>query len=219
MALFELAKKETNGNEGGWANNPADAGGETYRGVARKFHPKLALWEYVDMAKEELGACTPENRQQWVRKLNANLAQIPALQAAIDTFYRAGYWDANRLTLITSQAVANWIYDHCVNAETRGDKWAQEAAGVKIDGQIGPVTIAAINAMDPADFLREAEDAAAFYRLDRALAHPDQIQFLPSWLRRDGVSVEEIREVMAMAKNGLTMDEVKALKGMLEETA
>lgn len=217
MANFELGKKETNGHEGGWANNPDDDGGETYRGVARNFHSRLQLWKYVDKAKAELGACTPGNRKQWVKQLNARLAQIPALQTAIDEFYRLNYWDANRLTLISSQPVANWIYDHCVNAETRGDKWAQEAAGVKIDGQIGAVTIAAINAMNPADFLAKAEDVAAFYRLDRALAHPDQIQFLPSWLRRDGVSEAEIREVMAMAKNGLTMEEVMILKDMFSE--
>lgn len=212
MAIYELAKKATDCNEGGWCNTKGDAGGETYRGLARNFHPELTLWKIIDLAKQELGIHD-------VRQLNAKLAANPVLQAEIDDFYRAQYWDANRLSLISSQPVANWIYDHVLNAETRGDKWAQEAAGVTIDGQIGPVTIAAINAMDPAEFLRKAEDVAAFYRLDRALAHPDQIQFLPSWLRRDGVSPEEIKEVMGMAKNGLTMDEVKTLKGLIEATA
>lgn len=211
MAVFEIADKLTRRNEGGYANNPADAGGETYKGVARKFHGHLPMWQIIDRVK----AANPLAR---AKELNAKLEGIPELQQQIESFYRSTFWDANKLSLITSQPVANWIYDHCVNADTRGEKWAQEAAGVKIDGQIGPVTIAAINAMDPSKFLQEAEDVAAFYRLDRALANSSQIQFLPSWLRRDGVSDDEIREVMAMAKNGLTMDEVKTLKGLIEAT-
>jgi len=165
-----------------------------------------------------MGAVADGNKALWIKRLNASLAQIPALQTAVDDFYRAQFWDANKLTSVQSQQVANWIYDHAVNAGAAGIKWAQEAAGVKADGKIGYITIEALNTMDPAVFLREAEDVAAFYRLDRALAKPSQIQFLPSWLRRDGVSTEEIRQVMAMAKNGLTVDEVKALKGLIEET-
>lgn len=218
MAQFKVALAATDQTEGLYCNATGDAGGETYRGVARNFHPKLGLWKYIDMAKQELGSCTRDSAAQWLKRLNANLAQIPALQTAIDKFYRAQFWDANKLTSVADQGVANWIYDHVVNAGARGVKWAQEAAGVKADGEIGFVSIEAINAMPPAEFLRRAEDVAAFYRLDRALAKPSQIQFLPSWLRRDGVSKEEIGEVMLMAKNGLTMDEVKKLKNIIEET-
>ncbi|MDR1034997.1 MAG: hypothetical protein LBT40_00015 [Deltaproteobacteria bacterium] len=30
--------------EGGWANNPADSGGETFRGIARNFHKSWPGW-------------------------------------------------------------------------------------------------------------------------------------------------------------------------------
>ena len=219
MAVYEIARQLTENNEGGWCDTSGDAGGETYKGIARNFHPRLELWKWIDKAKDEMVAIHDGNAGGWVKKLNANLAQIPALQGAVDEFYRSSYWDANNLSLVQSQPVANWIYDHAVNAGSRGVKWAQEAAGVTADGRIGPATLAAINAMDPAAFLQRAEDVAAFYRLDKALAHPDQVKFLPSWLRRDGVSEEEIAQVMAMAKNGLTMDEVKILKGIIEEAA
>lgn len=39
MADFDKAHLEVMGNEGGYANNPVDAGGETYKGIARKFWP------------------------------------------------------------------------------------------------------------------------------------------------------------------------------------
>jgi len=209
MAVFEVADKLTRKNEGGYANNLADEGGETYKGIARKFHGHLPMWKIIDAVK----AANPLAR---AKELNAKLEGLAELQEQIDAFYRREFWDSQRLSLITSQPVANWIYDHHVNAGARGIQWAQQAAGVKADGEIGPASIAAINAMPPAKFLQEAEDVAAFYRLDKALANPSQTQFLPSWLRRDGVSEEEIKQVMAMAANGLTMDEVKTLKGIIE---
>jgi murein L,D-transpeptidase YcbB/YkuD len=97
--------------------------------------------------------------------------------------------------------------------------WIQEAAGVTADGVIGPQSIRAINAADPKALLQEAEDVAAFYRLDKAEADPSQIQFLPSWLRRDGVSAKEIQQVMQVAKTGLTYDKVAELKEMIKARA
>ena len=218
MAIYEIARKLTENFEGGWCDTSGDAGGETYKGVARNFHPQLELWKWIDQAKAEMPPIHDGNARDWIKMLNANLAKISKLQGAVCEFYRTEYWDANRLSLVESQPIANWIYDHAVNAGIRGVKWAQEAAGVVADGKVGPVTIAAINRMFTDDFLKRAEDVAAFYRLDRAMANPSQIKFLPSWLRRDGVSEEEIAQVMAMAANGLTMDEVKILKGIFEES-
>ncbi|MFM7564688.1 MAG: glycosyl hydrolase 108 family protein, partial [Planctomycetota bacterium] len=39
MADFAIAFDETMINEGGYVDDPDDRGGETYRGVARRFHP------------------------------------------------------------------------------------------------------------------------------------------------------------------------------------
>ena len=40
MANFDEAFALTMKSEGGYANNPNDTGGETYKGVSRKNHPK-----------------------------------------------------------------------------------------------------------------------------------------------------------------------------------
>ena len=154
----------------------------------------------------------------WVKYLDKALAANATLQRLVDSFFKSGYWDAHRLDEVQDQAVAEWIYDHAVNGGARGVMWVQEAIGVKADGKVGPITMKAINAMEPAALLQEAEDVAAFYRLDRAAADPSQIQFLPSWLRRDGVSAAEIREVMRLAKDGLTYAEVAYLKRMIKAT-
>ncbi len=34
--------------EGGYVNHPSDPGGETYRGISRRFHPNWKGWEFVD---------------------------------------------------------------------------------------------------------------------------------------------------------------------------
>lgn len=222
MADFNTAHKQVMGNEGGYSNNQADAGGETYKGIARKFWPQWGGWKYVDGVKANTVE-PPEHGtqayQNYVAYLNRCLAGLISLQQQVLDFYKTNFWDKYRLTEVTDQAVATWIYDHVVNAGGRGAMWVQEAAGVKADGAIGSQTIQAINAVDPATLLQEACDVAAFYRLDKAEADPSQVQFLPSWLRRDGVSAEEIQQVMQFAKDGLTYDRVAELKEMIQARA
>ena len=68
MAQFEPAFEKTMKFEGGYANNPADRGGETYRGIARKIWPGWNGWPLVDAAKQKAGfpgnlaACSPHPR-------------------------------------------------------------------------------------------------------------------------------------------------------------
>ena len=48
MAKFQIAEAITGRNEGGYANNSADTGGETYAGIARNYWPKWQGWKYID---------------------------------------------------------------------------------------------------------------------------------------------------------------------------
>ena len=50
MAIFNSAFQITMGNEGGYANNPADSGGETYKGIAKNYWPNWEGWTAVDQA-------------------------------------------------------------------------------------------------------------------------------------------------------------------------
>lgn len=224
MASYEQAKQKTAANEGGYQNNPADKGNladlGTYKGIAPRPNPSWQGWPII---RAELAKMIPmkygsSGYETWVKYLNQRLSANATLQRLVDQFFKAGYWDAYRLDEVQDQVLAEWIYDHAVNGGGRGIMWAQEAAGVKADGKVGPITLKALNSADPVALLQEAEDVAAFYRLDRAAEDPSQIQFLPSWLRRDGVSVEEIRQVMQMAKDGLTYAEVADLKRMIDST-
>lgn len=224
MPVFSKIHAETMRTEGGYANNPADAGGETYKGIARKMHPRWSGWKYIDGVKA-LTTVQPHYGSSayyaWAKHLNGKLAALPQLQSAVVDFYKTNFWTANRLGEITAEAVAAWIYDHAVNAGAKGIMWAQLAARVKPDGQLGPVSIAAINAAGPDELLNRMKDIAGGYRLDRASAHSSQIQFLTSWLRRDGQPEAIIAMVVKEARDDGRLDaaEVTALKAEMAATA
>lgn len=231
MANFDRSFLKTNWTEGGTNWNPDDKGNvvvngicmvPTYAGIAPAFFPAWKGFKYVKQTAAATGLMPKFDTSAfwiWKKKLDKALAASPVLQNLVKAFYRDNFWNPNRLSEVSSQPVADWIYDHLVNAGGRGAMWIQEAAGVKADGVIGPVSITAINSADPDHLLQEATDVAAFYRLDRAASHPSQIQFLPSWLQRDGVSQDEINQVMQAARDGLTYSEVADLKQMIQERA
>lgn len=200
MAEFIVAHRLTMGDEGEYANNPADHGGETYKGISRDNWPNWSGWKLVDAFKRSVSAEPPYGTaayKLWVKLLNRSLAANSALQQDVLDFYQISEWNANHLGEIVNQDVANWLYNHLVNGGARGVQWMQAAAGVAPDGSIGPKTIAAINAADPAQLLEKAMDNAVAYRLAKVRAEPDQKQFLTSWLERDGVSADKIQAAIA----------------------
>lgn len=200
MADFTEAHRKIMKVEGGYSANPADAGGETYKGIARKFHGLWRGWAAIDRIKGKLINMPPYGSggyRGWVKVLNRTAELDSALQSAVLDFYKRGFWDANRIGEIVSQDVAEWVYDHVVNGGARGAKWIQEAAGVVPDGAIGTKTLMAINTAEPAELLGKAKQIAGAYRLKRIKEDPTQKQFAHSWLSRDGYSEEEIKSLLA----------------------
>ena len=223
MAVFEIADKIRKANEGGWVHNPADVGGETAFGWSRKFWPKLRIWEIIDNYKKKF-VKPPQygtaSYKSWSRVFNTTLNSDGTLMKYVDQAFKEVFWDANRIGMIENQEIANWLYDHAVNAGGRGIRWMQLAAKVAPDGSIGPKTLVAINTSDPTRLLQRAEDIAGAYRLDRAHEDPSQIGFLMSWLKRDGQPESILEHVRQLSRDGeLDKEEVALLKNEMEETA
>jgi lysozyme family protein len=186
MARFEIAEKITGGNEGGYANNPADRGGETYAGIARKFWPNWAGWKTIDKYKAQYVGLNKPMRDKyslahWINS-STKVTSEP-IHLLVSSFYKQNFWDVNKLDLIKDQQLANTVYDFSVNSGTvKAAKYLQQVAGVTQDGKIGPATIAAINVMKPAlaheyyNALRES-----FYL---SIAKGNQVEFLKGWLKR-----------------------------------
>lgn len=167
MSRFEDAIPTVLENEGGWVNNQKDSGGETYKGIARHFNPSWPGWEIIDRYK---GGDFPHN-----------LEADQALQGLVLTFYRTVFW---KFDGVQSQPVATKLFDTYVNEEHEAIKLAQEVAGVTPDGAYGPHTEAAINAMDPVQFLTRYRIFLVQHYEDIVTNNPKDAEFLNGWLRR-----------------------------------
>jgi lysozyme family protein len=189
------------GHEGGYANNPADRGGETYKGIARNYWPRWSGWKYIDgltiqlVKQPEYGTKAYFN---WAKFLNEKLEAIVALQQLVLGFYKMNFW--KDLDEIDSQVIATWVYDKDVNTGSMGSRWLQEALGVVIDGRIGPKTIAAANSADPLALLDEMKEHATHYYLELA-QKPNQAGFWKSWISRVGLSTERLAQANFEARN------------------
>jgi len=151
MASFDCAYKLTAALEGGWANHPLDRGGETYCGIARKFWPNWDGWKIIDQLKEPGDS---------VADINETLSKNALLPFEVKTFYMINFWKPLDLFQdYISQGVANELYDTAVNqgVQTAG-MYLQKAINLlnqngllykdlKEDGNVGPVTLAAYQAI------------------------------------------------------------------------
>lgn len=188
MAKFDIAEEITGKFEGGYADNKADRGGETFAGIARNFWPKWEGWNKIDQYKAEYKKSgSKTSLANWVNN-SAKVVTEPTM-SMVSMFYKTNFWDTMKLDAITDQQLANTAYDFAVNSGThRASTTLQQAANdtglvtLTVDGQIGAKTIAAVNALSPVNvYTNYNRRRESFYR---GIAKGNQTQFLKSWLNR-----------------------------------
>ena len=106
MADFEKAFKKIIANEGGYVNDKDDKGGETFMGITRKNHPNISLWEIVDDYIDIYG--TTYGLVKYIKNNDKAMSSIKNV-------YKKQYWDKLLLDKINAQAIANELFDDCVN--------------------------------------------------------------------------------------------------------
>ncbi len=176
------------GHEGGYANNPLDTGGETYKGIARNFNPGWGGWHKVDQAKKQTGV---------VAQLDRLLSADKALQLEVQKFYKLNYWDVNRLDLIDSQVLGDKLFDIGVNMGVkRAALMLQQALNltnvngrayrdIAEDGVIGPETLSLTDTHPrPALLLKVINALQAERYLNIMRNNPTQETFANSWFSR-----------------------------------
>lgn len=181
MASFKAAEEKTGRNEGLYANNIADTGGETWAGISRNNWPSWVGWKKIDYIKSTYGKTAAIINKYG--KADAVLSDL------VSNFYKANFWDVLRLDVITDQQLAETVYDFGVNSGTgRAAKFLQQSANdtglvtLTVDGAIGNKSIAAINALNPQNVhTNYNRRRRAFYE---SIAVGNQKQFLKSWLSR-----------------------------------
>ena len=168
MADFTPAYERTVVAEGGYTlhETPGDRGGVTYAGIARRYHPDWPGWSHIDAGGEP-----------------------PA--ELVRSFYREKFWGRIRGDEITSQAIAETIYDFAVNAGVKTASILAQVVASKItgetltpDGVIGPKTIAALNSCDERLFVALYTIAKIARYCEIVRRDRSQAKFLLGWVSR-----------------------------------
>lgn len=146
MANFDKAYVLTRELEAGYWMDPT--GGETYRGVARRYHEDF--WR--DVIDPVLG-----DTDRYAGNVDDVLDADEAVQDAIKALYRDRYWHKVFGDLIECQTIADYLFDTYVNngPGKRGGLWSgwrpailvlQADIGVTVDGIVGTrETLPALN--------------------------------------------------------------------------
>ena len=134
---FELMLK----SEGGFVNHPSDPGGMTNLGVTK------ATWE------------------NWVGRESDEAEMRGLTPEKVEPLYKKKYWDAVRADELPV-GLDYLMFDFGVNAGPgRAIKVMQSAVGVTPDGGFGPLTLAAVQAIDPVELIEKFSQAKEdFYR-------------------------------------------------------
>lgn len=154
-------------------------------------------FEYVMTWEDPKGECAtvPDVGGQAISGINSaaypeQFAAIEALSQedrplAVENFYQTEFWAKLHVDGLLSQDLANRVMDQSVNGglET-GPILLQRTVGVEEDGDIGPLTLAAVNAIPQSVLLPKWRQVRLKHYQDIVTNKPQLAKFLPEWMRR-----------------------------------
>ena len=138
---WQKAFEQMLASEGGYVHHPSDPGGRTNLGVTQRVWEE---WVGRESNEKEMRSLTPE---------------------MVEPLYKRKFWDAVRGDELPA-GISYLIFDFAVNAGVgRSIKTLQSAVGVTPDGGFGPMTMAAVQAVDPVELVEKFSQAKEdFYR-------------------------------------------------------
>jgi lysozyme family protein len=155
---FEKAIKRVLEFEGGYSNDPTDAGGETKYGISKRSYPNL------DIRNLTLdGAKLIYYRDFWEPQLYRDFESVELAEKVFDLAVNVGTSKAHLLLQRALRAVGN---------------------SVKEDGVLGKVTLAAVNSADSGELLAALRSEAAGYYRSIVAKNSSQNKFINGWLKR-----------------------------------
>lgn len=189
MLDFNSALKKTLAYEGGYVDDKDDAGGETYKGISRRYHPGWPGWKTIDEAKL--------NNPDGFRK---QLDDLDNLQNSLSDLYKQLYWDRFWGDAIPQQDIAEKLFDVSVNLGVkRSVIYLQEALNllnrneksykdIVMDGIFGKNTLKTLNKYLKKDetehLLKIMGVLQGMHYIEYMRRSPVQEKFARGWLKR-----------------------------------
>jgi len=176
MSEFKYAIPATLEFEGGYVNDPVDAGGATKYGISLRFLKGLPK-EWADTNLDG----------------GVDVDDIKALKKEdAMAIYEEFWWKKYHYRLIDAQEVATKVFDMAVNmGATQAHKLLQRACQKacfgdqpKDDGVLGIVTLGFINNVDPKRLLALLRAQCVWFYEKIIERNPKQAKFKAGWLRR-----------------------------------
>jgi len=157
---FDEAVEFVGAKEGGFTSNPDDrgnwTGGRIGSGILKGTKYGISAMSYPDLD---------------IRSLTWQQAK---------SIYKTDFWDKYSVESLP-ESIRLFFFDSSINHGVGGAiKILQDAAGVAVDGNMGPKTMAAAKKVTPWDFARARSD----YFIE-ASKKGNNIAFLKGWLRRN----------------------------------
>lgn len=165
-------------DEGGYGDDPNDPGGPTKFGIT--------IYDF----------------RSWFKAPEATAEDVAALKIE-DAFeiYASRYWAPCSCDLLPP-GVDYFTFDSAILSGTGpAIRWVQRAVGALPDGNIGPKTLAALNADHPLDIVAKMEAL----RRSRLRSLPTWVHFGRGWTNRVNKAVSRAKKLIADAPNALEL--------------
>ena len=185
MADSKLAIPKVLEYEGVYSNDPVDPGGETVFGITRKHEASWEGWKRVD-----------EIKTAGIGPLVSIISQDAEIKRCVFNYYNS-VWDSWFLSQIQNQALAECIYNGCINqGAKRVMQWLQYAVNslsiasedITEDGIMGTGTINRVSALES---LGRGEILLTLLKAQRISAYmvtvhnrEDSLKYIKGWLIR-----------------------------------
>lgn len=171
--------------EGGYAFD--DLGGETYRGISRRYHPDWPGWVIIDRLKDDSGKpIAPE--------------ADTTLEQSVRFFYESEYWEGIAGDNLLDQSIAEEVFDTSVfMGRGRAAEFLQRGLNalnknrtlyvdLEVDSYIGPKTIGCLSiyleCQPPSFLLAVVNCLQGAYLFERMAKSPEQEKWVYGWLKR-----------------------------------
>lgn len=169
MTIYDEAWTYVLENEGGYSNNPCDAGGASKYGISLRFLKGLPIDE-GDINKDG--------------KIDKEDIQTLSLEEAKE-MYKNHFWLSASCDKIKSRRVAVKLFDMAVNFGVKtAVRMLQKIVGAQQDGIVGPQTLGIVNNMHAADLMKSLVRACEGRYRSIVERNPKQEVFLKGWLKR-----------------------------------